>query len=220
MNLDILDAVQLIQHNSANKLLETLLKNNFSTKQLKNMQLRSQSILITGLNRQRKYISIDSSIDIELFIVIYTKLVFEEIYREECISMINGEIDSTRRMIADRTTIENVYKNAFTLNELKPIIWLWKMDISDEQWKRITGEIKKYVDEAFKMARKIRNRSVWKKAFSRQSTIKSIHAESEPDVILARISSSLEKMGVKLPSDSKISVSYIEGHRQFMEDLD
>jgi hypothetical protein len=219
LNLDILDAVQLIQHNSANKLLEYLLEKDFSSNDLKDIQLSSQSALVTGLNYQRKYIAIDSSIDVKLFITMYAKLVFEEVYRNACISMAKGELDSVKDMVAYEGTVESIYESVFTLNQLKPIIWLWKMDISDEQWKCIIGEIKKRTDEVFRMVRKVHNRSFWKKAFRRQPSIKPVHAESEPEVVLARIDSSLKKMGVKLPSNSKLCNLFYKGHTQFMEEL-
>ena len=218
--MDIMDAVQLIQNNSANKLLEYLLENNFSTKELKDIQLSSQSALVTGLNYQRKYIAIDSSIDVKLFITTYSKLVFGEVYRNACISMDKGELNSAKNMIAYEGTVESIYEDTFTLNQLKPIVWLWKMDISDEQWKSIVGEIKRRTEEVFRMVRKARNRSFWKKAFRRQPSIKPVHAESEPETVLARIDSSLEKMGVKLPSNSKICHLVYKGHKQFMKDLD
>lgn len=220
LNANLLDAVQLVQNNSANKLLEHLLTHNFSAKELEEAHLSSQSALVTGLKYQRKYIAIDSSIDVKLFITMYAKLVFEEIYRNACISMANGEIDSAKDMMAYHGTVESIYEEVFTLNQLKPIIWLWKMDISDEQWKYMTGEIKKRTDEVFRMVRKARNRSFWKKAFRRQPAIKPVHAESEPETVLARIDSSLKEMGVNLPSNSKICDSVYEGHAQFMKELE
>lgn len=219
LNYELLDAIQLVQHNSANDLLEHLLKSKLSSKELKDLQLSSQIDLVTGLNYQRKYISIDSSISVNRFITMYAKIVFEEIYRNACISESEGKLDSAIEFLSYDGTLVSIDECMFTRNHLKPIVWLWKMDISDEQWKYVVDTIKKRTDEAFKMAKSL-SRSFWKKAFVRQPAIKPVHNECEPDVILARISRALKKMDVKLPSQSVIHRLTCVGYKEFMKELE